>query len=74
MKWLIESDRWKHLIGGFILGLFLTFLCAFGCGGGMEFNDRQWGGKWDWLDLLATCIGGAIGQTLQLLIIYAIFK
>lgn len=74
MKWLIESNRWKHLIGGAILGLFLTFLCALGCGGGMEFKDKQWGGQWDWLDLLATCIGGLIGQSLQLLIIYLIIK
>lgn len=74
MKWLIESNRWKHLIGGAILGLLLTFLCALGCGGGMEFKDKQWGGQWDWLDLLATCIGGLIGQSLQLLIIYLIIK
>lgn len=69
MKWILESNRWKHLIGGFVLGLFLTFLCALGCGGGMEFKDWQWGGKWDWLDFAATILGGLVGQALQLWII-----
>lgn len=69
-KWIKESNRWKHLIGGFILGLVLTVLCALGCAGGMEFKDKQWGGRWDWLDFLATVIGGVLGQVVQVLIIY----
>ena len=73
MSWITESNRWKHLIGGFVLGLFLTVLCALGCAGGMEFKDKQWGGAWDWLDFTATIIGGIIGQGIQILIIYAIF-
>ena len=71
--WLFESNREKHLIGGMILGFALTFLCALGCAGGMEFKDWQWGGKPDWLDFLASCIGGIIGEAIQILIIYAIF-
>lgn len=74
MKWIIESNRWKHLIGGCILGLLLTILCAIGCAGGMEFKDKQWGGQWDWLDFLATILGGLIGQGLQILIIYLIVR
>jgi hypothetical protein len=68
-KWIKESNRWKYLIGGFILGLVLTVLCAIGCAGGMEFKDKQWGGRWDWLDFLATVIGGVLGQAVQVLII-----
>jgi hypothetical protein len=74
MKWILESNRWKHLIGGCILGLLLTILCAIGCAGGMEFKDKQWGGQWDWLDFLATILGGLIGQGLQILIIYLIVR
>lgn len=70
--WLCDSNRWKHLVGGFALGLLLTFLCALGCAGGMEFKDRQWGGQWDWLDFLATILGGMIGQAVQVWIIVAI--
>ena len=74
MKWILESNRWKHLIGGCILGLLLTILCAIGCAGGMEFKDKQWGGQWDWLDFLATILGGLIGQGLQILIMYLIVR
>lgn len=74
MSWITESNRWKHLVGGFVLGLFLTFLCALGCGGGMEFKDYQWGGKPDMLDFLATCLGGMIGQLLQTGIVIMIIK
>lgn len=34
-------------------------------------KDRAYGGKWDWLDILATILGGIVGQMLQLLLIYA---
>jgi hypothetical protein len=74
MKWILESNRWKHLIGGCILGLLLTILCAIGCAGGMEFKDKQLGGQWDWLGFLATILGGLIGQGLQILIIYLIVR
>lgn len=73
MSWIMESNRWKHMIGGFVLGLTLTILCALGCAGGMEFKDMQHGGKWDWLDFLATIIGGLVGQAIQILIVYAVF-
>ena len=35
----------------------------------MEFKDKQYGGKFDWLDIAATEIGGLIGQTLQIVFI-----
>ena len=69
----MESNRYKHLIGGAVLGVTLTVLCALGCAGGMEFKDRQWGGHWDWVDFACTVVGGVIGQTIQILIVYAIF-
>lgn len=72
--WLLESNRPKHFVGGFIIGLLLTYICALGCAGGMEFKDRQWGGKWDWLDFAATLLGGLLGQAIQLLIIWLIIK
>lgn len=37
IKDLINSNRWKHLIGGLILGLFLTIFCSIGAAGGMEY-------------------------------------
>nr|DAR33807.1 MAG TPA: putative periplasmic lipoprotein [Bacteriophage sp.] len=38
----------------------------------MEFKDKQWGGKWDWLDIAATLIGGLIGQVIQILVLILI--
>jgi hypothetical protein len=38
----------------------------------MELKDKLWGGKWDWLDFLATIIGSLIGGGLQLLVYYFI--
>lgn len=74
MSWLTESNRLKHYLFAIPCGLFLTFFFALGVGVGMEFKDKQWGGKWDWLDLLATALGGLAGQALQILIIWAILR
>ena len=74
INWLLASNRWNHLCGGFVLGLFLTVLCSLGCAGGMEFKDRQWGGRWDWVDFALTVAGGLIGQAVQVLVIYLIIR
>ena len=74
INWLLSSNRWKHLCGGFILGLFLTVLCSLGCAGGMEFKDRQWGGRWDWVDFALTLFGGILGQCLQLVIVWFMIR
>lgn len=68
--WLCESNRWKHLLGGFVLGITLTVLCALGCAGGMEYKDKAWGGRWDWVDFGCTVVGGLFGQCVQILIIW----
>ena len=75
-SWFSESNRWKHFLGGIVLALFGTFFCSLGAAGGMEFKDVQWSGEWenwDWLDFLATILGGFLGQSIQLLIIIAIW-
>lgn len=71
--WLMESNRWKHLLGGFVLGMLLTVLCALGCAGGMEYKDYAWGGKWDWIDFGCTVVGGLVGQGVQCLLVWLIF-
>ena len=74
MKWLKESHRWQHLLGGFVIGL-LSLGCWYtaalaGCGiaSALEFKDKSWGGKWDWLDLIVTIAGVAIGFGICLII------
>lgn len=72
MKWLKESNRIKHLLYAIPIGFICTILAVLGCAFGMEFKDKEYGNKFDWLDIAATMIGGAIGQLLQIIIILII--
>lgn len=72
MSWIKESNRPKHLLYAIPIGLVFTILAVLGCAFGMEFKDKQYGNKFDWLDIAATMIGGLIGQILQVLIIISI--
>lgn len=73
-KWLKESNRPKHLLYAILVGTVFTILCVLGLASGMEYKDKLKGGKWDWLDWIATMIGGVIGQGLQLFIAWVIYK
>ena len=70
--WLKESNRPKHLKYAIPTAFIGTILFAAGVAFGMEFKDKQYGGKFDWLDIAATMIGGFIGQILQILFILVI--
>lgn len=73
MNWIKESNRLKHLLYAIPIGLIFTILAVLGCAFGMEFKDYQYGGKFDWLDITATMIGGTIGQLIQIILIFNIF-
>ena len=70
--WLKESNRQIHLLYAIPIGLVFTILAVLGCAFGMEFKDKQYGGKFDWLDIAATMIGGVIGQLIQIVLILLI--
>lgn len=72
MNWIKESNREKHLLYAIPIGLVFTILAVLGCAFGMEFKDKQHGGKFDLLDIAATMIGGLIGQIIQVAIILTI--
>lgn len=74
MSWITESNRMKHFEYAIPCALFLTILFVAGLAAGMEFKDRAHGGEWDWLDLLATMLGGLIGQLLQAFIVFLAWK
>jgi hypothetical protein len=70
IDWLKESNRWKHLLAGIIIGLLANgWYCAELVGIGVactcEFKDKSWGGKWDWIDLIITIVGVNIGYTIR---------
>jgi len=70
MSWLTESNRLRHFLYAIPIALVFTIICVLGVATGMEFKDKYYGNKFDWLDWLATMLGGLIGQLLQCLIIY----
>lgn len=72
MKWLTESNRMQHLKYAIPVALVFTILCVLGLATGLEYKDRLYGNKFDWLDWTATMIGGIIGQLIQLVLIYII--
>lgn len=71
---MLKSNRDKHFIYAIPIGLLFTMLCVLGVASGMEFKDKLYGNKWDWLDWIFTIFGGIIGQILQIIILYLIFK
>ena len=71
--WLIESNRLKHFCYAIPIGMIFTILCVLGVASGLEFKDKQYGNKWDWLDWIATMLGGIVGQVIQILIITLLF-
>jgi len=67
LEWLKESNRWKHAIGGLLIGLFAdSDYCAAYAGVGvaatLELKDKLWGGKWDWVDFALTVGGVIVGR------------
>ena len=75
MRQLIEqlkaSNRWKHLVGGFLIGLGAdsNYCAAYtGCGvaAALELKDKLWGGKWDWTDFGVTVAGVIVGRLIRI--------
>ena len=71
IAWLNASNRWKHLAGGVAIGIgansaYCAAYAGIGVAAAMELKDRQWGGKWDWIDLGLTVAGVAIGYAARI--------
>ena len=68
-NWFLESDRWKHFLYAIPCGFLGGIMFVLGLGIGMEFKDKEHGGKFDYLDLLATVLGGIPGGVVHILLI-----
>lgn len=55
--WLTKSNRMKHFLYAILCGVILNnrFVCSLAAG--IEFKDKMYSDKWDWLDILATLLG-----------------
>lgn len=61
LDWWKASNRWKHLVYAIPAGVVFGWEFTVGLAFGMEFKDKLWGGKPDFIDYLLTCLGGVIG-------------
>ena len=68
-QWLRTSHRIHHLAGGFAVGFACGIDAAVAVAAALEFKDRQWGGKPDWIDFALTVAGGTLGSFLRWLAI-----
>lgn len=67
--WLKESNRIQHFLLSIPAGLIGGMWFVLGLALGMEYKDKAWGGKFDYLDLSSTLLGGMLGSLLRLLIL-----
>ena len=68
-QWFRTSHRIHHLAGGFAVGFACGIDAAVAVAAALEFKDRQWGGKPEWIDFALTVAGGALGAFLRWLVI-----
>ena len=69
-NWLMESNRWKHIVGGMVVGLgaddwFCALYAGVGVAAALELKDVQWGGECDWTDFGCTVAGVVVGHLIH---------
>ena len=74
IKWLNESNRFKHIIGGILIGagadsLYCAAYAGVGVAAALELKDKLWGGEPDWIDFCLTVAGVAIGYAVRIIIL-----
>lgn len=72
-QFLKTSNRYKHLVGGFLVGLlalspFTAIYAATVAASCLELKDKLHGCYWDWLDWCMTVAGGAAASLIWLLL------
>lgn len=72
-SFLMESNRYKHLVGGLLVGLcalspwsaIYSAIIAASC---LELKDKLHGCPWDWIDWACTVLGGFIAMTIWIIL------
>lgn len=75
ISFLSKSNRYKHLIGGFIIAalagsLYAAIYATIVAASCLELKDHLYHNPWDWVDWLCTLIGGTIAAGLFYIIIF----
>lgn len=73
VKWLKESNRFKHIIGGVLIGMganstYCAIYAGTGVAAALELKDHLWGGKWDWIDFGITVAGVIVGRLIRMVL------
>lgn len=68
INWLKDSNHWKHLAVCFTLSLFFGAAAGMSAGVAAEWKDRQWGGRFDWSDIMADVVGVALAVGVRYLL------
>lgn len=68
---LKQSNRYKHLVGGFLVGIFAcnplgALYSATVAGSCLELKDKLHDCPWDWIDWLMTVAGGSAASLVWL--------
>ncbi|MDY5632533.1 MAG: hypothetical protein SPF56_08610 [Bacteroidaceae bacterium] len=71
IDWFKASNRWKHLLGGALIGgmadgWYCALLAGGAAAGSLELKDRLTGGRWDWVDFGLTMAGACVGYAVRL--------
>lgn len=71
--WLREGNRYKHLLGGVVIGVlsntdYCASLSGVGIASALEYKDRAHGGAWDWIDFALTLTGVIVGRLIHIAI------
>ena len=74
LNWLKDSNRWKHLLIGAMIGLLFdnligTAICATMVGVALEYKDKAYGGKWDWIDFSLTIAPALVINGLKMIVL-----
>lgn len=73
LSFLNQSNRKKHLFGGFLVGLlafgaYPAIYAAIVAASCLELKDKLRGAQWDWIDWTFTVIGGVAASLIYFII------
>lgn len=74
LTWIKQSNRYKHLIGGCLIGLgadsnYCAAYAGIGVAASLEYKDKAHGCEWDWIDFGITVAGVAVSRLLVFIIL-----
>lgn len=68
INWICASNHWRHILICFVLTVFLGAVAGLSAGVAAEWKDKQWGGRFDWWDIVADMVGITLGSSMRYLL------